>query len=116
MIFVIPPPLLRDGTCDSFADIFRNSKYHHSINWDGLSKTSIGEEENLEKAHADNKDGSRGGEADDMQVILPDSNLSISPLKEQEKKRPRRDGDGDDVLTNTNIRSMLSFEESDRAQ
>jgi hypothetical protein len=44
-------------------------------------ETSVGEEENLEKAHADNNDGSGGGEAEDMQVILPDSNLSISPLK-----------------------------------
>jgi hypothetical protein len=44
-------------------------------------ETSVGEDENLEKAHADNNDDSGGGEAEDMQVILPDSNLSISPLK-----------------------------------
>jgi hypothetical protein len=42
---------------------------------------------------------------------------SISPLKEQEKKRPRKNGGGkDDDLSNTNIRSVLSFEESDWAQ
>jgi len=42
---------------------------------------------------------------------------SISPLKEQEKKRPRRNRGGEvDDLINTNIRSALSFEESDRAQ
>jgi hypothetical protein len=43
--------------------------------------------------------------------------ISISPLKEQEKKRPRRDGDGKaDEMTNPNAKSALSFKESDRAQ
>ena len=43
--------------------------------------------------------------------------VSISPLKEQEKKRPRRNGDGRvDGPTNSNAKSALSFEESDRAQ
>jgi len=42
---------------------------------------------------------------------------TVSPLKEHEKKNPRRDGDGDDdELTNPNAKSVLSFEESDRAQ
>lgn len=42
---------------------------------------------------------------------------SVSPIKEQEKKRPRRDGEGrDGELTNPNAKSTLSLEESDRAQ
>jgi hypothetical protein len=40
----------------------------------------------------------------------------ISPVKEQEKKRARRNGDDEDVMSNTINRSALSFEESDRAQ
>jgi hypothetical protein len=47
-----------------------------------------------------------------MQVSVPPLNNSISPLKEQEKKRPRRDGDREDSITNSTIRSTLSLEES----
>jgi hypothetical protein len=60
-------------------------------------ETSVGEEENLEKSLTNNKDTSCGGGAKDMQVVLADPNTSISPLKEQEKKRPRRDGEGEEV-------------------
>jgi len=42
---------------------------------------------------------------------------AISPQKEQEKKRPRRNGDGEEGnAATTNIRSALSFEESGWAQ
>lgn len=42
---------------------------------------------------------------------------AISPIAEQEKKRPRRSEDGGEVnQDNPNARSALSFEESDRAQ
>jgi hypothetical protein len=79
-------------------------------------ETSIGKEEDSKKLQANKKGGSEEGDADDMQVSLPNSNPSISPLKEQEKKRPRRDGDGEDGTTNSNIRSALSLEESGRTQ
>ena len=41
----------------------------------------------------------------------------ISPLKEQDKKRPRRNGgEVESAVKTTNIKSALSFEESDREQ
>lgn len=57
-----------------------------------------------------------------MQVSLLEQPIqkepAISPLKEQEKKRPRRNGgkDDDDGDVTMNSRSVFSFEESDRAQ
>jgi hypothetical protein len=68
------------------------------------------------------------GETDDggsrsvaMEVIRSEQSThidaSISPLKEQEKKRPKRNGgEEEDRLNNPSIRSALSLEESDRAQ
>jgi hypothetical protein len=42
---------------------------------------------------------------------------TISPVKEQEKKRPRRNGgEEDDVDAKMSTKSVLSFEESDRTQ
>jgi hypothetical protein len=47
----------------------------------------------------------------------PQKDATISPIKEQEKKRPRKNGgEEDNELTKTNARSALSFEESGRAQ
>jgi hypothetical protein len=51
-----------------------------------------------------------------MQVTLPPLNNSISPLKEQEKKRPRRDGDWKESTTLSTVRSALSIEESSQKQ
>jgi len=56
-----------------------------------------------------------------MQVTLLEhqdqKEAAISPLQEQEKKRPRRsEGGNDSNATKNIIRSALSFEESDRAQ
>lgn len=79
-------------------------------------KNSVGEEENLEKSMIDNKEIPGGDGAEDMQVVLADPHASISPLKEQEKKRPRRDGEAEDGSKNTTVRSALSFEESGRAE
>lgn len=53
-----------------------------------------------------------------MQVnLLEEQKVTpVSPLQEQEKKkRPRRNEGGIDATNNT-IRSVLSFEESDREQ
>jgi len=47
-----------------------------------------------------------------MQVSLPPLNNYISPLKEQEKKRQRRDCDGKESTTLSTVRSALSLEES----
>ena len=77
----------------------------------------MGEEENIEKAPTGINDTLGEEGAEDMQVVLADPNASISPLKEQEKKRPRRDGEGEEEGSNNkNMRSALSFEESGRAQ
>lgn len=46
----------------------------------------------------------------------PQANSSVSPLKEQEKKRPRREGGGEEDSATATIRSALSFEGSDRTQ
>jgi hypothetical protein len=56
-----------------------------------------------------------------MQVNLleqpPKKNATISPLAAQEKKRPRRTERGEEEeKENPNARSVLSFEESGRAQ
>ena len=40
----------------------------------------------------------------------------VSPLAEQEKKRPRRSEDGEDNKETPYAKSVLSFKESDRAQ
>lgn len=62
--------------------------------------TSTGEEEDPENLQAKKRDGSDGGGWVTMQVSLlehpPQQSASVSPLKEQEKKRPRRDGDGEE--------------------
>jgi hypothetical protein len=43
-------------------------------------------------------------------------NTEISSVKEQEKKRARRNRGGDDNTNSSMNRSALSFEESDRTQ
>lgn len=75
-------------------------------------ETNTVEDEDPEKLQENKKGGSEEGEVADMQVSVPPLNNSISPLKEQEKKRPRRDGDREDSITNSTIRSTLSLEES----
>lgn len=73
------------------------------------------DEENSEKDKEESE-----GERVAMQVNVfknsPKELSSVSPLKEQEKKRPRREGDGVDDTTKANLRSALSFEESGRTQ
>jgi len=85
-------------------------------------QTSLGDadlEKTLSLKKGETNDGGSGSVA--MEVIRSEQSThidaSISPLKEQEKKRPRRNGgEEEDRLNNPSIRSALSLEESDRAQ
>lgn len=84
--------------------------------------TLVGVENDLDITLSRKRDGiegyRRGRVAQQVNLIehSPSLNASIRPLKEQEKKRPRRNEGGEDGSNSSNTKSALSFEEGDRAK
>jgi len=85
-------------------------------------ETSIGEDDEVDDMGAKKRDvtevDGRGRVAQQVNLLenTPTLNTEVSPVKEQEKKRARRNGDGEDGKNSIINRSALSFEESDRTQ